>query len=311
MPSALPDSTLDFISHYWQCIDWSELFRYSSLPDHIIETHHTQFNWPVILRYQRLGTTLLTKFITALQYARLHPNEQLPDSGIQVDLSDHWICWEFISEYQVLNEELVKKYADQLNWKWVTLNLRTNSYHTLGNTQFLVKYHELLDWNDISRFYPLTEDDARAMSSYLVFDYLLRLSYHNLSQDHSDFDTDYDYDCDYSEDDISVLSLVEQFRVRNDTSRFLRSANVLVSTQFIRENRDRFTVFNPATVNPGQCELIQRTSNRAVRYLRVLFAMNMFRARWKRRAYAIGGVMYLRIAKHYDQLVIEQSGSLH
>jgi len=209
-------------------------------------------------------------------------------NDLQISVSDRWICWKYISEYQILTDEIVERYSLQLDWRCVTCNIRTWSFLTLGNTEFMLKFHDRLDWNDISKFLPFTEVELRQVTSYLNFDHILRLRYHNINTMDSDYDTDYDED---SESEMSVITLAEKFR---DLSP-IHPINIYVSNQFIQEYRHRFTFFN-SNIN----QATTKKNKRNISYLRVVFRMNRFRDLWKRHAYRVGGVMYRRLYQDYQ-----------
>jgi hypothetical protein len=306
----LPDQVDEFMSLYPNCFNWSELFRSVRVSDQVIRKYHSRFNWPVILLYQRLSPPLLLEYLTELEHTyqgRLNHQTvtysddesetvntiKRAEDRLLVSLNDRWICWQYVSEYQLLTPELVEKYADRLDWKLLTFNIRTNSYDTLGNTGFMLKHHDRLNWNDISRYFPFTETDLREVDQYLQFDDILRLRYHNISGMDSDFDTDYE---DESDTDTTYDTRGEAFRNRG--VEVYRSPNILVTSKFLHEYRHRFNVIQGNPLRPGVVST--KKINRTIRYLQVVLRMNRFRNLWKRYAYRVGGSMYKILYQNYQ-----------
>lgn len=77
-----------------------------------------------------------------------------PSVDITTDLmefSNEVINWNYISQYKILNENLIEKYHDKVNWTCI-------SAHQKLSEKFIRKYKDKVDWLTISMFQDLSEE---------------------------------------------------------------------------------------------------------------------------------------------------------
>lgn len=111
--------------------DWSEISRWYTLSEDLIEKFADRVDWKEVCYRQKLSERLIEKFAD------------------KVD-------WKEVCRWQTFSEEFIEKFADRVNWESISRN------HTLSE-EFIEKFADKVDWEEIYRWQTLSEGFIKKM----------------------------------------------------------------------------------------------------------------------------------------------------
>lgn len=147
----------DFIEKHQDKVIWSLISQYQNLSENFIEKFKNKIVWNK-LNYKNLSVKFLKKFVDYIDWKSLFFEKHLSEDFIE-EYIGYFTCdrvvWNYISRYQKLSENFMRKFSANLNWVELCSCQDFSDefileFHHKTNDLALMKYQKLS--NNIANF---------------------------------------------------------------------------------------------------------------------------------------------------------------
>lgn len=153
-----------FMEKYWKSIPWEFYVKKHMIPDKILEKYCVFYNrllWDDILLHHKLPFEQILKYNQFFDKDTVvMTQDNIPISYIEENLNN--ISKDTLSVYANLNEDFISKYADKLNWYYIS----QKPYLT---NAFVKKHKKYINWNQFVMHHKLSDIFMIEMQEYIDF----------------------------------------------------------------------------------------------------------------------------------------------
>ena len=151
----------EILYKYHKKLKWKIIFEKQNLSEQLIRKYKYKVNHDlsIIIKYQNVSEKFLIDYNSKVGHNEviyLLENYKLSENYLNFIINSSkswWDCYEFmydkenafnkISRYQILSENFIEKYKNNLNWKFITI------YQKLSE-KFIEKYNKNINWDFVS-----------------------------------------------------------------------------------------------------------------------------------------------------------------
>lgn len=123
----------EFIDEFKDKIDWDQLSIFHIFSEKQLIKYKDKVDWYVAITVQKINENVIREclidldvsykrsvFQSIFEFNKL--SEAFIEELINLNYKEDFVDWYYISRYQTLSENFIRKYKDKVNWKYILLN---------------------------------------------------------------------------------------------------------------------------------------------------------------------------------------------
>lgn len=123
----------EFIDEFKNKIDWEQLSILCIFSEKQLIKYKDKVDWYIAVGIQKINETIIREclidlndsckrsiFQSMFEFNKL--SEAFLEELINIDPNEDFVDWYYISRYQTLSEDFIRKYKDKVYWKYILLN---------------------------------------------------------------------------------------------------------------------------------------------------------------------------------------------
>lgn len=167
----------DFMRKHEDKVDWVEVSSYENLSEQFVDDYADRFNWPDLSQHLQMSKKMLLKYLDRIDWDRApHYQKKIDEDVVEAALAAnvknfnwhglmcknwyHWSedflerhdedlkksgKWELAVYYQKLSEPFIEKYADRMNWNYVSQRQELS-------VDFMLKHKDKLNFTWLKKY---------------------------------------------------------------------------------------------------------------------------------------------------------------